>query len=138
MTPNAGIPRRLLDVARKLGWRNLRRHLEVVGPGFSVPQGTTIVWYTSGHYGQIALQINERPDWRACVYAIPYRLCSGWHRFSLCENPDELDREVARLREWIDRKWFATRHDRGRYRRLHPECYGYDWDRVAAKGPPYM
>jgi len=138
MIGNTGMLGMLVRFARTLGWRNLRRHVQIVGTGSSVPRGTVIVWYTSGHYDDIALQINERPDWRICVYAIPYRIWSGWHSFSLCEDPVAMGREVARLDEWTHRRWFANRESRARYRCRHPECDGYDWDRIAAEGPPSL
>ena len=113
--------------ARLLDWRDLQRNVHVVPEGVpTIPAGRTIVWYTSGDYDDIALDINEEPRLQACVYAMRYRLYTGWHALRL-SSEGNLHREAARLEGVLHRRWFATSEGRRQFRRLHPGYTGYTW-----------
>lgn len=129
---------RLRRLARLLGWDNLRRREHI-------PEGTTAthqlapisVWYESDPSETgVWLQINENPTWCATVYAVRYRICTGFHRFVL-KDKRQIEREAKRLATFLSREWFDSIESRRVFRRLHPECAGYTWDRLQRHGPPY-
>jgi hypothetical protein len=64
------------------------------------------------------------------VYAIRYRIVSGWHKLRLFANHDDLRCEAVRLEPWLAWNWFATAEKRREYRLAHPECAGQSWRTV--------
>lgn len=72
------------------------------------------------------------------VYAMRYRICSGWHGVLLHESPDELMAEADAAASWVAREHFDSAAARKAYRAAHPECDGWSWTRLRAEGgPPY-
>ena len=71
------------------------------------------------------------------IYAMRYRLCSGWHGLLLRESPAELEAEAMLAEQWLARRHFGSPASRRAYRELHPECAGYSWRRNREEGPPY-
>jgi len=63
------------------------------------------------------------------VYAVRFRLYTGWHAFAF-GSKNELDREAERLDGVLHRKWFATLEGRRQFRCRHPECAGFNWGTV--------
>jgi hypothetical protein len=133
----------LAQFAAALGWPDLRiyqhRHLE----GDVV---TVTTWYESGVSeglrSDFFLQINEAPAgqsliYAGAVYAMRYRLCSGWRPFALHDSAEQQAVEVAQVGEWLHRRWYDTVEMRREFRRLHPECANYSWRRIRKQGPPY-
>jgi hypothetical protein len=137
----------LVRFAAALGWSDLRM---CEHRGGSEAGGAT-TWYESGPSDGVRndffLQINEAPSGQeltyvGAVYAMRYRLCSGWHAFTLRSTAldamnAEQAAEVALVDAWLHRRWYETAPMRREFRRLHPECAGYTWARVRNEGPPY-
>lgn len=129
---------KLKDFSRMLGWKRLKRHEHIWED-----EAKTIVWYESGDVFSKeklpALQINHHPidqqrHFAVCVYALRYRLCSGWHEFDLHARP--LEKEADRLRDLVAHEWFHSPGRRREYRTLHPECTGFTQKRVSERGVP--
>lgn len=126
--------------ATMLGWLPLEFYQhrdEHAASGASV-----VTWYESGDRTDCFLQFNEYPigqtaSYVGAVYAIRYRICTGWHPFALRETDEDLSAEAHRLENWLGRQWFDSLSMRRKFRQLHPECAGYSWQRIRAEGPPY-
>jgi hypothetical protein len=129
----------LRKFASHLGWSELKRfeHRD--------PPHPPVVWYEAGEVTgdarYFALQINEFPVgqtrvFEACVYAIRYRICSGWHLFERGTGRNWPEGEADRLRLWLDRSLFATLPRRREFRQSHPECVGYSWTKISQRGAP--
>lgn len=124
--------------AGMLGWRSIHAYEHIVRDSLLVASGLSLIrWYESGSLEDILLQINLVPDYRAAVYAIRYKLCTGWHKFTLHKERDSLQQEADRVRKWLARSWFTSQRMRQRFRELHPECSGYSMKRLREAGPPY-
>jgi hypothetical protein len=132
----------LTQFAAALGWQGLRlnQHSWLDGDN---PVITT--WYESGTAegtrSDLFLQVNEAPSGQTltyvgAVYAMRYRICSGWHPFTLLPNA-QLAVEASKVEAWLHRRWFETLAMRRDFRRLHPECTNYSWSRIQKQGPPY-
>ncbi len=131
-----------------LGWRSPVCAYQLL-IGDDAPQnlqGLTLRWYECGAaLGKridCYLQINEYPigqakQYAAAVFAIRYRLCTGWHQFQLFRDPKGIEREANRLKPWLDGTWFDTIQGRRQFRETHPECAGYSRARLNRDGPPY-
>ena len=129
----------LQRLTRLLGWRfrlQLHQHRIHENDGASGHRGKILTWYeagvATGGRQDCFLQINESPQgqtvtYTGAVYAIRYRICSGWHEFRLFSSDDDLQREAARLAPWLAWDWFATIEKRRAYRLAHPECAGKSW-----------
>jgi hypothetical protein len=130
----------LARFAAALGWSDLRM-CEHRGSGEEAGVATT--WYESGPSDGVRndffLQITEAPSGQAltyvgAVYAMRYRLCSGWHPFTLRWTAEEQAAEVAQVDVWLHRRWYETAPMRREFRRLRPECAGYSWTRIRREG----
>lgn len=139
---------RLRKFVRLLGWRTpLRRYEHRIGadaPPVNL-RGRVIRWYETGvsNGGKLDcfLTINEAPQgptltYAGAVYAIRYRLCTGWHGFRLFATDVDLETEATRLAPWLAHEWFATLEKRRAFRQAHPECVGFTWRRIVNEGPP--
>lgn len=127
--------------ARQLGWRNLRMRQHIVQR-----DGRLITWYVAGQAEGLRddpfLQINECPigqtaSYTAAVYAIRYRICSGWHSMRLTPSGHCDDSEVERLDAWLHRRWFEALAGRRAYRAVHAECTGWSRARSRRERLPY-
>jgi len=140
MSPNKAKPfSQLQKMAILLGWQSPLRiyHHHVAGPNIpSCPQDSLITWYISGRMvgdrNDCFLQINESPQgqtitYEGAVYAIRYRICTGWHNFSISPSADKLKREANRLAMWLAWDWFSNIEKRRLFRQTHPECTGISW-----------
>jgi hypothetical protein len=137
---------KLRRLAELLGWKRLRRYRHDFG---DKPLGSIriITHYESGgkpmFLSDCFLQINECPIGRkdqylACVYALPYRLCSGWHFFRLPRGRAATKECVAKLATWLARSHFASLDGRRAYRAAHPETTGYTQQFLRRNGEPYI
>src|SRR5262245_61383434 len=87
----------LSEFALLLGWANLRQNQRKVSGASSTPDSeATLTWYTSGSCEDTLFQINAHSSWRACVYAIRYRLCTGWLPFQVSLSSAAIKREAQR------------------------------------------
>ena len=133
---------------RLLGWRwRLRMYRHVIAN--DAPRelcGKVITWYeagkSTGGRADCFLQINEAPQgqamsYAASVYAIRYRICTGWHEFRLYSTDEALRQEAERLGGWLHWQWFASLERRRTFRKSHPKCVGYSWRKIANEGPPH-
>jgi hypothetical protein len=128
--------------ARRLGWSPLRRFQHASENG-----NLLITWYESGNNhgsrNDLFLQINECPigqtaTYTMAVYAIRYRICTGWHSMKLARDARRLDCEAERLDSWLHRRWFESPANRRQYRTMHPECSGWSWKRIRSERLPYQ
>ncbi len=118
--------------ASALGWKKLtlRQH--------QVDDRSVITWFETGSADDIMLQINKIPCYAVAVFAVRYRICTGWHRVHVERTEHSMHKEAQRLREWFDRKWFDSLEGRRTFRRNHPECSEYSWRKLRENGPPYQ
>jgi hypothetical protein len=132
----------LRTLTRRLGWSQLRwyQHLWV-------ERNLLITLYESGENdgepSDLFLQINEYPigqtaTYTMAVFAIRYRICTGWHSMKLVRDARSLDCEVERLVSWFHRSWFESSANRREYRKMHPECTGWSWKRIRNEPLPYQ
>lgn len=128
---------RLSYWAACLGWNGLKRYE-------STDRLPPFVWYECGdntgerdHFA-LHISVGRRPTnaCRAAVYAIRYRIMSGWHEFTLYRTTAEIEREARRLDGWLHRKQFSTTVLRRKYRLRHPECAACSWKRLREAGEP--
>jgi hypothetical protein len=136
----------LRSFSRKLGWKSLRiqQHFSSVDDQRQFGVEPVITWYVTGQFdgkpSDFFFQINEHPigqteTYCAAVYAMRFRICSGWHTFRIAVDDEA---ELARLEPWLHRRWFESLTARREYRRIHPECATYSWTRIQKDGPPFM
>ncbi len=122
--------------ARRLGWGRLKRYRHTVQGSIDPREdGTIIEWYEAGKWERAFLQINTNP-WRAAVYAIRYRLCSGWYEFRFPNFTRMAESEAERLQSYLAARWFRTPTTRRKYRLMHPECTGWTWKRIREREQP--
>ncbi len=134
---------------RFLGWRSrLRMHQHFVEDHAPMQQRRKVIitWYeagkSTGGRDHCCLQINEASRgqiaiYEASVYAIRYRICTGWHRFRLYCADDKLRQEAERLEDWLHWHWFASLEGRRTFRQAHPESAAYTWTKIRNEGPPH-
>jgi hypothetical protein len=137
---------KLRRLAESLGWKRLRKFQ------FNVPDEVPteyriVTYYVSDgkdvDLSRTFMQINESPIGRkdqylACVYAIPYRLCSGWHFFRLPRGRTATKECVEKLAVWLARSNFSSLDGRRAYRAAHPETTGYMRKFLSSHGEPYI
>ncbi len=133
----SGKKKNLQRLVTLLGWGGLEKFTYIIPHNELVHTGQTIVWYECGMHSSVWLQINESPSPQACVFAIRYRICTGWHRITLSNRNNNLKRESSRLHDWLSRSWFTTSRARQKFRRIHPECAGYSWRKIRSAGYPH-
>jgi hypothetical protein len=132
---------RVDGVLRRLGWpkSQLCRSLEVSGNGGPLKLRHYFSIGEMDHplYLQVNLEGEAHPLLAMVgVYAMRYRLCSGWHGVLLHESPDELVAEADAAACWVAGKHFDSAAARKAYRAAHPECSGWSWKRLRAEGGP--
>ena len=129
----------LCAFASALGWSPLRlRQHDATGEA-------PVTWYESGDviHGRSAFffQINERPignprTYEAAVYAIRFRIYTGWREFQLDAALNFNLAEAKRLESLLHRRLFVSPATRKLFRANHPECANYSWQRVRETGRP--
>lgn len=133
----------LRTFARKLGWPSLRSCQHTIEACDTYPDGLLLTWYESGLAkglrSDLFLHMNESPigqtsSYEVAVFAIRFRLFSGWHAMRLADGQLHDDAEVERLDPWVHRRWFHTLPSRRQFREMHPECVGYSWKRFRDRG----
>jgi hypothetical protein len=86
-------------------------------------------------YVQINPQTDQHPRLFAMnIYAMRYRLCTGWHGFMIDRNQSK---EIPRVLPCLHAMNFTTQAGRALLRRTNPECTDYTWQRIRDSGPPY-
>jgi hypothetical protein len=137
---------RLRKLKELLGWRVPLRQYQHRAPldaGHKLP--SVITWYecgkATGGRQDCFLQINECPQgqtnhYAAAVYAIRFRICTGWLIFHLPFEDAELRGVAEELSPWLQNRWFEDLIGRREFRTSHPECVGYTWTRLRQEGPP--
>jgi len=124
--------------ARLLGWPELTLIEYPLPKRCRKALGFKIVCYYrwESEETDIRFQVNMMPVWHACVYAIRYRICTGWHVFRLYRHPGWLRREAERLDEFLRADWFLTLEGRRLFRARDPECADISWKRIRSEGFP--
>ncbi len=87
----------------------------------------------------ICLQINPQTDlhprlFAISIFALRYRICTGWHGFMLDRN---MKREIVDVSRWAHASLFETVGSRKAFRESNPECCDYTWKRIRDFGGPY-
>jgi len=123
----------LMAFVQALGWNGLRREEHAFREG---DKEIEVVYYLCGELDSVFFQINTSPVC-ACVYAIPFEICTGWHRIDFRQNNDCMLREANRLKGFFQRDLFYSDEARQDFCRIHQECCGYTWERIRSEGPPY-
>lgn len=86
---------------------------------------TGIIAYYKTSDPKFNLQINEIPaghpvTYHATIIADHYGISNiGWHPFTLFDEDDDLRREAARLRPWLDRRLYKNREWLRKFKRDH-------------------
>jgi hypothetical protein len=80
---------------------------------------------------------SQTNTFEAAVYAIRFRICTGWHKFRLPQDEVQARRGAERLSPWLQSRWFNDLVGRRIFREAPPECAGYTWARLRRDGPPY-
>lgn len=123
--------------ASALRWKNMKQHRHVFPPEVRDQfSNKSIVWFEAGAFPECFLQINLLGGYKAAVYALKYRICTGWHPFVLGSTPQRIRAEARRLHSWLAADWFESPASRRALRKLHPECANYTWGRVEREGVP--
>jgi hypothetical protein len=129
---------KLGKLASLLGWPRLTRWQHRIREGVGDHSEQVVVWYDGGSVDDVLYQINLAPWPHAGVYAVRYRLCTGWHRVRSLKNSAMVKAEAMRLEEWLHARWFTTVEGRRAFRRLHPDASGWSWRRIReGKVPTY-
>lgn len=140
------------SIVRSLGWGKAVRYSHNPSQKFSNSNDgkstEKLVWYEAGEVGDpktdCFLQLNELAETRgvlicsAAVYAIRYRICTGWHAFRLDQDSHRRSEEAGRLSEWLHYDNFSSVAARREFRLRHPETTGYSWQKIKTDGPPYF
>lgn len=130
------ITHQLSTWATLLEWCPLERHIHVPDENQDTERRSAVVWYTAGSYDTAALQVNTHPELIACVFAIRFRLCSGWHLLPTMNSEAAVRREAERLKPWLHASWFRSPIMRRHFREQHPECADWTWRRIREYGVP--
>lgn len=124
---------RIIDLYHSLNWPTpLVECSELSGVAKS---NRSCIYYIAGSLDDIAMQVNVAPYYSACVYALRYRLFSGWRRFDPYSSKQVWKYEIERLKGWLGRDFFSDAVGRRLYRSRHPECSNYSWTRIRKEGP---
>lgn len=115
--------------AASLGWTDLKKWTHSIPHPTGKLPPDLITWFECHLPNGAFLQINLRPRLQAAVYALKFRLFTGWHPISPQERvtrptTDPLDR--------LRVKWFQTPAARARFRIRYAECAGFTWNKVSA------
>ncbi len=127
----------LQEFAAILGWPELIGYQHRVDSPSSNYHGRLVKWYESGSLERLLFQINEQPCLCAAVFALRYRICSGWHAFDYSTRSSRIRAEAARLAPWLARCNFDGVNARRAFRIQHPECSNYSLKRVRDCGLPF-
>lgn len=127
--------RHVMRFVRLLGWSPVRLYTHRFPVDGGPASGLTVRWIESGDRETLVLHVNFGEYSCAAVYALRYRIVSGWHRYVI-RSEAAAAREAKRLAPWLAFDRFATPEARREFRRLHPECAGYSWFRVRTQGLP--
>lgn len=119
-----------------LGWpRPKRFSLTLPRSERRQPLVEKIFWYESGDRDSYVLQVNTYPKWYAAVFAIRFRIFTGWHKIpklpAMRFPKSQLDLAI----ELFHASHFASVTGRRQYRIDHPESMGFTWTKIRALGP---
>jgi hypothetical protein len=130
-----------------LGWAVPRRFEHTVSTSATSARCRGIVFYESGCLGDprtdCFLQVNQLAVrgthllLSAAVYAIRYRICTGWHAVEIPVDADKVLDVAAKMSRWLGRQNFDRYESRREFRVRHPETADYSWSRIRQLGPPY-
>ena len=125
--------------ARLLGWKDLESNTHTYSR--KAKSGETIVrvvrWFDYTSADDLRLQINETPCLSAAVYAIRFKICSGYYPILLDDEWANVNDEAERLRSRLHRSCFTTQRARREFRKQWPQCTGFTWTRLREQGAPF-
>ena len=141
MTPDAVTTNRVAALTTWLGWgAPLECTLSDTQDGIS--RETSVYWYQCKKSDGTWLQVNFAPVGQfqtvsAAVYAIRYRICTGFHVVPDGMPGQWKSVERRRVRRYLSRHHVTSRRGRSRFRRANPECYGWTWPRLRGVKLPH-
>ena len=107
---------------QNLGWLDikLRKHPY---------KGDFIYWFEAGSLDSVFFEINFLPVVQAAVYAIPYRICTGWHEIPREIFETVFDRNSSEQKKFsfLERKCYSSKEERRLLILKYPEFYGFQW-----------
>ncbi len=121
MSDNPGSPASIVTFAMRLGWPSPQCWQQLLTQPQEYPaDGSPVIWYESRDPATGSfLQINTAPVIHAAVYAMRYRLFSGWH--FVCDNlSGRADRQVRRLAACLAAQHYLTPEGRRALRLTRP------------------
>lgn len=125
--------------AALLGWEPLETFQHLIDDLPANSPSRVISWYVCGECeggrADFFLQLNESPigqtvTYEGAVFALRFRLFTGWHPFTLVDDTQSMQSEAQRVGEWLKREWFDSPARRREFRARHPQCAGYSWSRI--------
>ncbi len=116
--------------AASLGWTALKKCTTSVPHPSGKRPPTHVTWFMRHLPNGAFLQINTRPRLQAAVYALKFRLFTGWHPISPRKR---VSRPTADPLDRLRATWFQTPAARAKFRTRYPECSGFTWERVASE-----
>lgn len=94
----------------------------------------SVWWFEATWIPGVWLQVNQQ-FLSAAVYAVRFRLVSGWYPLELA-SPKQARREADALHSRLAFEWFSTPAGRKQLRARHPECKGYTNAQLRERGAP--
>ena len=127
------------ELAEVLGWPQPRFFQHSLEGDAAERYGNQVVqWAESRIDGGVFLQINHHPvrpnEYSLCVYAMRYRICSGWRYLSLDTSKRQRTRVFRQLRPFYDLRHFEDAPLRSAYRSEFPDSQGWTWKRIQQEG----
>lgn len=131
---------------KALGWPAPKRFEHAIrdSSNNTVLQLVSYSAYTGASPTDCFLQLNllhESDDvllLAGAVYAIKYRICTGWHVIYLPRYDKLLNQIAGEWSSWLGLSNFSSLAARATFRNSHPETIGYTWKRIRQIGPPYF
>lgn len=132
-------PELVKDLAAMLGWPEPEFFRYTLPPKIAREHGKkTFEWAECHARLGLKLQINCMPrsnvKYTLCVYALRFRICSGWRGVKLHADPRRRQAEIDRILPYYEFANFTDANRRKAYRLRYPYVRGYTAARISAEG----
>ena len=123
--------------ANRWGWSGLALHEHRIPADVRgrIGGAASVWWFEAALAPSVCLQLNQH-RLSAVVYAVRFRLVSGWYPLELA-SPKQARCEADALHSRLACEWFSTPTGRKQLRARHPECKGYTNAQLGERGAPY-
>lgn len=127
------------DLAKGLGWAVPAFYSHEHEPAYAVQYGwKNTVWAVSEISPSFFFQVNLRQmvehGYRLAVYAIRFRICSGWRDIELYPDVKRRRQEIERVTPYFHFRHFETPKSRRNYREMYPYVRDFTWKRIQQEG----